>query len=60
MVSLLTGARIQTVLTLKVRHALFDLADSRSPELRLPVGPGTGVNTKNDKRVVLVFPAWSY
>jgi hypothetical protein len=60
LVSLLTGARIQTVLTLQARHVLTDTALVSAPELRLPVGPGTGVDTKNDKRLVLAFPMWFY
>lgn len=57
--SLLTGARIQTILTFRVRHALVELEDGQV-ELRLPVGPGTGIDTKNDKKMVLHIPAWFY
>jgi hypothetical protein len=60
LVSLLTGARIQTSLTLQVRHTSIDVTSSPALEIRLPVGPGTGVDTKNDKRQVLVFPMWFY
>ena len=59
--SLRAGARIQTVLTLKVRHVLTDttaMADAQ--EIRIPVGPGTGVDTKYDKRQVLHFPVSLY
>jgi site-specific recombinase XerD len=58
--SLLTGARIQTALTLRVRHALLELDDEMTGELRFPVGPGTGVDTKNDKQIVLHIPVWFY
>lgn len=58
--SLLTGARIQTVLTLRVRHALLELDDEMTGELRFPVGPGTGVDTKNNKQMVLHIPVWFY
>ncbi|MEJ2795303.1 hypothetical protein WAE56_17995 [Iodobacter sp. LRB] len=57
--SLLTGARIQTVLTLRVRHALLGL-DGMPSELRLPIGPGTGIDTKYSKQMVLHIPAWFY
>lgn len=58
--SLLTGARIQTVLTLRVKHITQDLDSILSGELRLPVGPGTGIDTKNDKKMVLHIPKWFY
>jgi integrase len=58
MVALLTGARIQTVLTLRVRHASLSQMLLDFDEVRLPVGPGTGVDTKNNKRLILHFPAW--
>ena len=57
---LLTGARIQTILTFQVRHALLDQSDITGDELRFPVGPGTGVDTKNDKQQVLHIPTWFY
>ncbi len=58
--SLLTGARIQTTLTLRVRHALLHVDTGATGELRFPVGPGTGVDTKNDKQMVLHIPVWFY
>jgi integrase len=57
---LLTGARIQTILTFQVRHAMLDLSDISGDELRFPVGPGTGIDTKNNKRLVLHIPTWFY
>lgn len=54
-----TGARIQTVLTMRVRHAQLELPDSVT-ELRFPVGPGTGVDTKYDKLMTLHIPRWLY
>lgn len=56
----LTGARIQTVLTLRVRHFASDLKADGKQEVRIPVGPGTGVDTKGDKRMVLHVPFWFY
>lgn len=57
---LLTGARIQTILTFRVRHVLVELDDPVPLELRFPVGPGTGIDTKNDKQLVLHIPIWFY
>lgn len=57
---LLTGARIQTILTFRVRHVLMELDESEPTELRFPVGPGTGIDTKHDKQLVLHIPVWFY
>lgn len=57
---LLTGARIQTILTFRVRHVRNTPAGSGHSELRIPVGPGTGIDTKNDKLQVLHLPIWFY
>ena len=58
--SLLTGSRIQTVLTLKVKHVISDLEINNSNEIRLPIGPGTDIDTKNDKKMSLHIPKWFY
>ncbi len=61
LVGLLTGARIQTILTLQVRHFLRDAAEVGDGfEVRIPVGFGTGIDTKGNKRYVLHFPTWFY
>lgn len=57
---LLTGARIQTILTFRVRHALVGVDDLSLEEIRFPVGPGTAIDTKNNKRLVLHIPSWFY
>jgi len=57
---LLTGARIQTILTFRVRHVLKGIDVNQPFELRVPVGPGTGIDTKNDKQLVLHIPVWFY
>jgi len=57
---LLTGARIQTTLTFRVRHALLKVAKNNKGDVRLPVGPGTGIDTKWGKQMVLHIPAWFY
>ncbi|MFD1122455.1 tyrosine-type recombinase/integrase [Methylophilus flavus] len=60
--ALLTGARIQTILTFQVNHVLEDLEEQseHNYELRIPVGPGTNIDTKNDKQLVLHIPIWFY
>ena len=59
LMGLLTGARIQTILTFCVRHVQLDLDDGQK-ELRLAVGPGTGIDTKWDKQMALHIPTWFY
>jgi integrase len=56
----LTGARIQTILTFRVRHVLPQVSGQQTEVLRLPIGPGTGIDTKNNKRMVLHIPLWFY
>ncbi len=58
-VALLTGARIQTVLTMRVRHVRLKLADNVDP-VTLPVGPGTGIDTKRDKKFSIYIPRKIY
>ncbi|WP_176331105.1 integrase [Burkholderia vietnamiensis] len=60
LLGLLTGARIQTILTVRVGHVRPEVSRSESGEVRLPVGPGTGIDTKNNKRLVLHIPHWFY
>lgn len=60
MFALLTGARIQTILTFRIRHVLVELDEPLPPEIRFPVGPGTGIDTKNNKQLVLHLPTWFY
>ena len=56
-VTLFTGARIQTVCTLRVKdiHNLIKRSPVNS-EVHLRVGEGTGVDTKNQKRYRLHIP----
>jgi integrase len=55
---LVTGARIQTILTFRVKHVLAVLEGDPNGELRFPVGPGTDIDTKYGKRLVLHIPLW--
>lgn len=58
--SLLTGARLQTILTIRLHHVLTEIDNPNLFEVRIPAGPGTGIDTKNDKKIVLHFPLWFY
>lgn len=56
--SVWTGARKQSVLTIRYRH-VEELANSSSKIggfCKLRVGPGTGIDTKNGKSQILYFP----
>ncbi len=56
----LTGARIQTILTFRVRHVDVKLDGDQQGFIRVPVGLGTGIDTKNGKRQVLHIPVYFY
>jgi len=56
---ILTGARIQTILTFQVKH-VAEMKNEQLSEIRIPIGPGTGVDTKYDKQMVLHLPMWFY
>lgn len=59
LLALHTGARIQTVLTMQVRHVSEELSPN-IVEHRLSVGSGTGIDTKFDTSMTLHIPAWLY
>ena len=59
LIALFTGARIQTVLTIKSRHVRAEL-DENVMEVPLCCGPGTGIDTKYEKSQILFFPRWLY
>lgn len=56
--SLMTGARKQTVLTIRLKHLEGFTEDKLEPEgaYKLYAGPGTGIDTKYDKAQVLYVP----
>ncbi|WP_161871592.1 site-specific integrase [Pseudomonas sp. SG-MS2] len=54
--ALFTGARMQTVCTLQVRHIWAEL--DGDGDLRLPIGIGTGVDTKGGTNMTLIIPGW--
>jgi hypothetical protein len=57
--SLLTGARKQTVLTIRVKHINQLIEEKPEPDntYKLFAGPGTSIDTKNDKKQTLYIPA---
>lgn len=54
--ALFTGARIQTVCTIQVRHVWRDLDGQGN--LRLPIGGGSGIDTKWGRMMTLIVPGW--
>jgi integrase len=56
---LMTGARIQTALTLRVSRFEQEILGPLS-EVRISVGPGSGIDTKSDKRFTLFIPLILY
>lgn len=58
-VGMFTGSRIQAALTLRLKHVRLELPDDVA-EVRIPVGPGTGIDTKNSKRMSIFMPRWLY
>ncbi|ECR8418896.1 site-specific integrase [Salmonella enterica] len=58
--ALLTGARIQTVLTVRAKHVMHKPAGLHGDDIRLACGPGTGVDTKGGVKGVLHLPRGLY
>ena len=59
MIALTTGARLQSVFTLRQHHFLHSAPDS-ARDIRINSGYGTGIDTKNSKNTVLHIPVWLY
>lgn len=57
-IALATGARKQSVLTLRLKHLnlMKEFGARKNGDYRLHVGPGTSVDTKYNKKQVLYFP----
>lgn len=53
--ALTTGARIQTVLTIRKRHIMQQYRDA---DVQLQCGPGTGIDTKGNKLLTIQIPRW--
>jgi hypothetical protein len=60
LVSLFSGARIQTVLTIKTRDVALNPKEIAGDDFCLKAGPGTGIDTKNGTRGTLHMPKWLY
>ncbi|MCT8166766.1 MULTISPECIES: tyrosine-type recombinase/integrase [unclassified Pseudomonas] len=54
--ALFTGARIQTVCTLRIKDIQMRL--DQHGNLMLPIGGGTDIDTKYDKTMTLLIPGW--
>ncbi|MDM1770166.1 tyrosine-type recombinase/integrase [Acinetobacter indicus] len=55
--ALFTGARLQTICTLRIKNLIGRKPDSQG-FIRLPVGSGTGIDTKFQKPMTLLIPNW--
>ncbi len=55
--ALFTGARLQTICTLRIK-SLFNRESDSHGFIRLPVGAGTGIDTKFQKPMMLLIPNW--
>ena len=55
--ALFTGARLQTICTLRIK-CLFNRESDNHGFIRLPVGAGTGIDTKFQKPMTLLIPHW--
>jgi hypothetical protein len=58
--ALLTGARIQTVLTVRAKHVMRKPCEFHGDDIRLACGPGTGIDTKGGVKGVLHLPRGFY
>ena len=59
LIALTTGARMQTVFTLRRKHFLKDIHQDEK-EVRIKVGYGTHCDTKFQKQHTLILPKWVY
>ena len=55
--ALFTGARLQTICTLRIKYLVEHQPDSNG-FIRLPIGAGTGIDTKFQKPMTLLVPNW--
>jgi len=58
--ALLTGARIQTVLTVRAKHVMRKPGEFHGDYIRLACGPGTGIDTKGGVKGALHLPRGFY
>ena len=57
LIALTTGARIQTVFTLREKHITQNILSSVN-EIPILIGRGTGIDSKNQKNYTIFFSAW--
>ncbi|PBP72740.1 hypothetical protein CCL21_04755 [Pseudomonas syringae] len=55
-VALFTGVRLQAAATIRIKD-INKPVDHRG-NLRLPIGAGTTIDTKNNSRMTIIIPAW--
>jgi hypothetical protein len=60
LIALMTGAREQTVLTLRLKHVSRDLSTISGSDIRIKCGPGTGIDTKYATEGELRMPVYLY
>lgn len=60
LLGMLTGGRIQSILTFKVSHTKQPLSNAVFGEIRVPIGLGTDIDTKKNKKMTLYIPVWLY
>jgi len=58
LLGLLTGARIQTILTLRIKHLRTNSSRNQNQEIRLIAGGHSDIDTKNNKKIVIHIPVW--
>lgn len=59
LIALTTGARIQTVFTLRKKH-FEQMVESDENKVKIKIGYGTDCDTKFNKMHTLLFPSWIY
>lgn len=55
-VALFTGVRLQTAATIRIKDINKPL--DHGGNLRLPIGAGTNIDTKNNSRMTIIIPGW--
>lgn len=58
LVAIDTAARIQTILTMRLRHILRQYKPTTEGKVFIPAGPGTGIDTKFGKKHSIQISVW--
>jgi integrase len=56
LISFATGARLQSVCTLRLKHIRSEIEPNKDGNILISAGPGTGIDTKYNRSGVLHFP----